>query len=203
MKKKQKSKMWISSSLISSIAISGLFLSLILILNFAFDLFKAFGGFSIQMFLVVYALGIYIIKNKIVGIFFFISVPPILFGLENGPYIKTVMQVLLEYFIVFYVFGLFFIAPYLNKIINKQNNRFIESLIITIFYVVCIIIKFILHSIASYVYWLENASWTAALVFNAIGSLANSSLTIPFLVIASPPILYLSNKFNDNIKNKY
>lgn len=204
MKEKQKEKkINISSSLISSIAISGLFLSLILILNFTFDLFKAFGGFSIQMFLVVYALGIYIIKNKLVNIFFFLSVPPILFALENGPYIKTAMQVLLEYFIVFYVFGLFFLCPYLNKIINKKDNKFLETLLITFFYIICITIKFILHSIASYVYWLESKSWTAALVFNAIGSLANSSLTIPFLIIATPTVLFVSNRFNGNVQNKY
>lgn len=178
-----------------SIALAGIFLALIIVLNFVFDLFKGFGGFSIQMFLVVFALGIYLIPNIVTSICFLILTPLILFLLENNIYAISPMQVFLEYFLVFYCFILMLIPRFLNKKINFNNKKRIEISLILFFYVICIMIKFFLHTIASVAYW--NLNWIVSLSYNALGSLLNSTITIFFLLFALPIVLPLNS---DNLK---
>lgn len=195
----------LKENVLFSISIAGILLSLIIVLNFAFDLFSGFGGFSIQMFLVVYALGIYLIPNLFVSFSFLFITPAILFALEGDPYIINPMQVFIEYFLVFYSFILMWFARFINKkivtkSIIKSNTKRIsfEIALIVFFYILCIVIKFLYHSVASYLYW--GVPWIGALSYNALGSLANSSITIPFLIISLPSFIYLKNKhYLDNL----
>lgn len=188
-------------NIVFSVALSGVLLAIIIILNFAFDLFKGFGGFSIQMFLVVFALGLYIIPNCFISFCFLVVTPFVLFALEDGAYVVNPMQVFIEYFFVFYVFFIMYFARIINSKANKKKYKYIELFLICFFYIICIIFKFLLHSVASHFYW--NVPWIGALTYNALGSLANSSITLFFLVLSTPVILMLKEQYARNSFNKW
>ena len=206
-----KLKTYLKKDIIPSITITGIFLAIIIVLNYIFDLFKGFGGYSIQVFLVFYAIGIYKIKNIIASLFLLIIAPIILFFLEQGPWIKNFFQVFIEYFLVFYIFGLLYITRIITwKVESKQSQLSIKKTWITIdfilfaiSYIVLICIKFLIHSAASYFFWLESKSWIAALSYNLLGVLVNGFMTVPLLIIVAPLILYFFDKYNFLNKNKF
>lgn len=203
MKINNKKTKYLPSNLFLSISLAGIFLALVLILNFVFSPIKIpwSGGYSIQMFLVVYCFGVYVIQNKIVAICFYIIVPPVLFFTKTEPYIVELMQVFIEYFLVFYIFGIFLILPCIKKSKIFEKNRILEITIFVLVYIICIIVKFLLHTLASHIYW--KLPWSAAFIANALSVLSNASITIPFLLISNPIVFLISNKFNNLSKIKY
>lgn len=189
------------TNVISSICIAGIFLAFILILNFVFDLFKVW-TWSIQMFLVVYALGIYKIKNLIVNFFFLLIVPPLLFVTESGAYVINGTQVFIEYFLVFYIFCLLYLSSFIACLFkNKKIFKIIDIFIFTISFIIILIIKFLLHSLASLVWW-GSKDFVAALAFNSMWLAANT-FTIPIAIAISPIVFKLFDKVELDTKNKW
>lgn len=191
------------NDIVMSIAIAGMMLAFILILQFAFENVKIFGGWGIQIFLIVYAISIWKIKNIIVNIIFMIITPPLLFVLEQGVWAVNGLQVFFEYFLVYYIFALLYIPRYVcYKLKAKFKNKYLlfESIIFIISFTILIIIKFLLHSIASLTWW--DTPWWSALVYNSTW-LATNILLVPIASLIVYPIFKLFDKFNVNYENKW
>lgn len=195
----KKNNFWFDN-LLFSICISGIFIALILLLNYVFDLFKVW-NWSIQMFLVVYAIGIYKIKNIVVNLFFFFIVPLLLFLLENGAYVINGMQVFFEYFLAFYIFAFLYLSIYIAKVVKlKTNKKIYDYLVFTSSYIILLIVKFFMHSLASYFWW-DTAFWPA-MIYNGPW-LATNCLTIIVVLIIEIPIFKLFEKSYLEQKNKW
>ncbi|WP_022935357.1 hypothetical protein ACJA28_00175 [Mesomycoplasma moatsii] len=190
-----------SNDVIISICIAGIFLSLILITNFIFDLFKVW-AYSIQVFLIIYAIGIYKIKNLFVNVFFLLITPLILFFIENSAYVINGMQVFFEYFLTFYIFSLLYLLRWSNIFLkNKKNYQSIQIILFIVFFILLIFLKFFMHSLAS-MFWFGKNNFGAALIYNLLW-LATNSLTIPILIIIIFPIFKLFDTLNKNQENKW
>lgn len=190
--------------IIASICISGVLLAIILLFQFAFENVKVFGGWGIQIFLIIYAFGIYKINNLIVNIFFLLITPVILFFLENGIYSINFIQTFFEYFLVYYVFFILIVVQKLFIYLNRKFNFKYSTLIDTVFFIttffILIVIKYFLHAIASLTWW--DLSFWSALSFNSLW-FATNILLIPISVIVAPLVFRLFYKvFQDNM-NKW
>ena len=195
-----KNNFFIKNNAIFSICIAGIFLALIILLNFVFDLFKVW-SWSIQMFLVIYAIGIYKIKNIIVNICFLLVTPPLLFAMENNVYAINGIQLFFEYFLVFYIFALLYISRCISNLFKKKNHYLIiDSFIFVVSFSLLIILKYFLHSIASYTWW--STPFWGSLVFNAPW-LATNALTIPVAILICPFVFKLFKKSELENKNKW
>lgn len=190
-----------SNDVIISICIAGIFLSLILITNFIFDLFKVW-VYSIQVFLIIYAIGIYKIKNLFVSIFFLLITPLMLFFAENGAYVINGMQVFFEYFLTFYIFSLLYLLRWINIFWkNKENCQSIQIISFIVFFTLLIFLKFFMHSLAS-MFWFGKNNFGAALIYN-LPWLATNSLTIPILIVVIFPVFKLFDTLSKNQENKW
>ncbi len=189
-----------SRNLIPSITIAAVFLSLIIIFDFVFDLFKVW-IYSIQVFLVIYAIGIYKIQNYMVNILFLLVVPPILFGIENGAWVINGWQVFFEYFLVFYIFAFLYFSRFINTRFNKKNNKYIDYWIFIISFIFLLVVKYFLHSLASMFWWGKN-NFNACLIYNGPW-IATNSICVPIAIIVALPIFKLFDKYNDNEKLKW
>ena len=199
------SKVSLSSSLLS-IATAGLFLALIIALNFAFDAIPKFiGDFHIQMFLVIYALGIHMIPEKGISLAFMLALPPILFWLEPDAWNVAGLQIFLDYFVVFYGFGLCYLVSPLTKWTTKKLNpttqKVVEIVWLTLFYSIALTLKFLVHLAVGAIYFTDG-DWIASLSVNAFW-LANAVLTIPVLIMVAPALLIINNKMLKNQASKY
>lgn len=185
---------------IFDICITAIFIAVIFIFNFIFENIKIF-NFSIQVFLIFYAIGIYKITNIILNIFFIIIIPPLLFAFEQNAYIINLLQVFFEYFLVFYIFAIFILAKYISSLfLNNQKYQLISFVIFISFFALLIIFKYILHCIASLTWW--NKAPLASFIFNLPWLLTNL-LLIPIVSIVSFPIFKLFNHYQNQIKNKW
>ena len=199
------SKVSLSSSLLS-IATAGLFLALIIALNFAFDAIPKFiGDFHIQMFLVVYALGIHLIKEKAISFTFMLALPPILFWIEPDAWNVAGLQIFLDYFIAFYGFGFCYLAAPLTRItatrFSQKTQKIIEIGWLVLFYSIGLTIKFFVHLAVGAIYFTDG-DWFASLAVNGFW-LANAVLTIPVLILVAPILITLNEKMLNNQNLKY
>lgn len=191
----------IKKNIIISICESGILIAIILLTNYVFDLFKVW-NWSIQVFLIIYAIGIYKIPNIVVNIFFLLIVPPLLFAMENGVWAINAGQVFFEYFLVFYVFSLLYISQIISNLFkNKKNFKMIDCCIFVISFSILIIIKYFLHSIASLLWW-DSKNYLASLIYNS-SWLATNSLTIIISIFIVFPIFKLFEKIDLEQKNKW
>ncbi len=189
-----------SKDIIISITISGIFLALIIVTNFIFDLFKVW-NWSIQVSLIIYAIGIYKIKNIFINIFFILITPLILFFIENGPWIINWIQVFFEYFLVYYVFSFLFISRKISNLFIKNKHYFIyDNFIFLISFTLLIFIKFFLHVFATMTWW--NNNFIGSLTFN-VPWLVTNLLTIPIASILIIPAFKLFRMLYDNQFNKW
>lgn len=190
----------INSFLLISITVAGIFCSLILVFNFIFDLFKIW-NWSLQFFLIIYAIGIYKIKNFIVNLFFLIIIPILIFMFENDPYIINPLQTFYEYFLVFYIFAFLYFSNCFSFLFRNSKKFFLIDLIIFIIsYFILITIKFLLHSIASLTWF--NVSFNGAIIYNLSWYFTNL-LTVPIAISISPFSFMLFKKTNINNLNRY
>lgn len=198
---------FLTSSIFISIAIAGLFLGILLVFNFAFDNIPNFiGSFHIPMATVVYAMGIYVIKDKVVSLSFLLVVPLIMFMLERGRWNKEFMQMFLDYFVAFYVFVLCYLIKPMVKLTTKQSvnpktKRLIEVGWIMFFYTICTSLKFFIHTAVGAIYFTNN-DWLASFYVNGFW-MANAVLTIPVLFAAAPIILMANERLELTLKSKY
>lgn len=177
---------------------------MILLFQFAFENVKVFGGWGIQLFLIIYAIGIYKINNLIVNIFFLLITPIALFFLENGIYSINFIQTFFEYFLVYYIFFILIFAQklfiYLNKKFNFKHLILIDTIFfITIFFIL-IVIKYFFHSLASLTWW--DLPFWSALSFNSLW-FATNILLIPILVIITPFVFKLFYRIYQDNKNRW
>lgn len=194
------------NSSILSIATAGLFLALIIAINFAFDAIPKFiGDFHIQMFLVVYALGIHLIKEKAISFTFMLALPPILFWLEPDAWNVAGLQIFLDYFIAFYGFGLCYLVAPLTKItttkFSQKTQKIIEIAWLVLFYSIALAIKFFVHLAVGAIYFTDG-DWFASLAVNGFW-FANAVLTIPVLIMVAPVLIMLNDKMLNNLNLKY
>lgn len=190
-----------NSKLLLSIIISGTFLSIIYVLNFAFDTFKVFGGYSIQVFLVFYSLGLYMINDKKVVMFFWLGTPIILLSL--GFTMVHPIQFVLDYLVSFYFFGLFIFLKHFNDKIIKNKNKKITITLLLITYIISLFMKFVTHFTTGY-YFVQSKDYVIpSLILNSLGVLANGALTIPIFVLVSPIVISVVNKLYINVQNKF
>lgn len=201
----KKNHSQINSSILS-IATAGLFLALIIALNFAFDAIPKFiGDFHIQMFLVVYALGIHLIKEKAISFTFMLALPPILFWLEPDAWNVAGLQIFLDYFIAFYGFGFCYLAAPLTRItatrFSQKTQKIIEIGWLVLFYSIGLTIKFFVHLAVGAIYFTDG-DWFASLAVNGFW-LANAVLTIPVLILVAPILITLNEKMLNNQNLKY
>ncbi|MBD5423175.1 MAG: hypothetical protein HDR43_01630 [Mycoplasma sp.] len=188
------------SNLIFSICVASILLAIIIVLDFSLENVKIF-HYSIQVFLIFYAIGIYKINNILVNIFFFLVVPPILFALEIGPWIINPLQTFFEYFLVFYIFSFIYLSRFISNIfIKNKHYQLISYLIFIISFSIMICIKYLLHSLASLTWWGKDP-W-AALVYNVPWLLTNL-LTIPIAISTTFPIFKLFYRYENDYKNKW
>lgn len=179
-----------NNSIIHSMTIAAILMALIIIFDFLLENIKIF-NYSIQVFLIFYAVGILWIKNWQINIFFFISCPIILFFIEQNPYIINWIQVIYEYFLVFYIFGLFYILKIVFAHIKTNDISKIKSLInicFIILFIILIFLKYILHSIASLTWWGKH--FVPAFLFNVPWLIVNL-INIPILISIIYPISWL------------
>ena len=198
-----KNNFFKSNNVVTSIAIAGVMLAFILILQFAFEDVKVFGGWGIQIFLIIYAISIWKIKNIVVNIMFVIITPPLLFVLERGAWVINGMQVFFEYFLVYYIFIILYIPRYIcHKFSGHFKNKYIlfESIIFLISFSILIVVKFLLHSVASLTWW--DTPWWGSLVYNSTW-LATNILLVPIAALIVFPIFKLFDKFNSGYQNKW
>lgn len=201
----KKNHSQINSSILS-IATAGLFLALIIALNFAFDAIPKFiGDFHIQMFLIVYALGIHLIKEKAISFTFMLALPPILFWLEPDAWNVAGLQIFLDYFIAFYGFGFCYLAAPLTRItttrFSQKTQKIIEIAWLVLFYSIGLTIKFFVHLAVGVIYFTDG-DWFASLAVNGFW-LANAVLTIPVLILVAPILITLNEKMLNNQNLKY
>lgn len=179
-----------NNSIIHSMTIASLLMALIIIFDFLLENIKIF-NYSIQVFLIFYAIGILWIKNWQINILFFIFCPIILFFIEQNPYIINWIQVIYEYFLVFYIFGLFYIFKILFANIDIKNNNKNKSLVnicFIILFTILIVLKYVLHSLASLTWWGKH--FVPAFLFNIPWLIVNL-INIPILISIIYPISWL------------
>ena len=170
-----------NNSIIHSMTIASLLMALIIIFDFLLENIKIF-NYSIQVFLIFYAIGILWIKNSQINILFFI---------EQNPYIINWIQVIYEYFLVFYIFGLFYIFKILFANIDIKNNNKNKSLVnicFIILFTILIFLKYVLHSLASLTWWGKH--FVPAFLFNIPWLIVNL-INIPILISIIYPISWL------------
>ena len=202
-------KYWMTllkDNLLISIAIAGMFLALIIVLKHSFSFWKVFGGYSIQMFLVVYFVGLYIIKNKVVSVAFLVTTPAILLLVKPPSTIISPMQIFVEYFVAFLIFGLTYLVLPLTKylkqrILSPKWSKVAEVSTLTLCYFVILVLKFLVHWVAGFLYW-DQKVWDS-FTFNLTASLANNALTIPVFALICPVVLGCNTKLSENLALKY
>lgn len=189
-----------NKTLVFDICITAIFIAIILVINFIFENIKFF-SFSIQIFLIFYAIAIYKISNIIINIFFIIIVPLLLFAFEQNAYIINALQVFFEYFLVFYIFAILILAKYINSFfIRCKQYKLISYCIFISFFSLLIILKYILHCIASLTWWGKEP--LAAFIFNLSWLFTNLFL-IPISAIISFPIFNLFDHYQYQLNNKW
>lgn len=190
-----------NGNLLLSIIVTGTLLAIIYTLNFAFDAFKVFGGYSIQVFLIFYSLGLYLIEDKKAVVFFWLGTPIILLSL--GFTLVHPIQFALDYLISFYFFGIFIFMRHLNCIINKKNNKKVTLILLLITYIIALFMKFVAHFTTGY-YFIKSKNYVIpSLIINSLGVLANGSLTIPIFLFISPITLSVTSNLYINVQNKF
>ncbi len=187
-----------NNSTIYSITLASILMSLIIIFDYFLEFIKIF-NYSIQVFLIFYAIGILWIKNWQINIFFFISCPIILFFIEQNPYIINWFQMIYEYFLVFYIFGLFYILKIIFANIElKDKNKFLINVCFIIMFTILIFLKYILHSFASLTWWGKH--FVAAFLFN-IPWLVTNLINVAILIAIIHPISWLIYHYQNNQEN--
>lgn len=187
-----------NNSTIYSIILASILMSLIIIFDYFLEFIKIF-NYSIQVFLIFYAIGILWIKNWQINIFFFISCPIILFFIEQNPYIINWFQMIYEYFLVFYIFGLFYILKIIFVNIElKDKNKFLINVCFIIMFTILIFLKYILHSFASLTWWGKH--FVAAFLFN-IPWLVTNLINVAILIAIIYPISWLIYYYQNNQEN--
>lgn len=187
-----------NNSTIYSIILASILMSLIIIFDYFLEFIKIF-NYSIQVFLIFYAIGILWIKNWQINIFFFISCPIILFFIEQNPYIINWFQMIYEYFLVFYIFGLFYILKIIFANIElKDKNKFLINVCFIIMFTILIFLKYILHSFASLTWWGKH--FVAAFLFN-IPWLVTNLINVAILIAIIHPISWLIYHYQNNQEN--
>ncbi len=187
-----------NNSTIYSITLASILMSLIIIFDYFLEFIKIF-NYSIQVFLIFYAIGILWIKNWQINIFFFISCPIILFFIEQNPYIINWFQMIYEYFLVFYIFGLFYILKIIFANIElKDKNMFLINVCFIIMFTILIFLKYILHSFASLTWWGKH--FVAAFLFN-IPWLVTNLINVAILIAIIHPISWLIYHYQNNQEN--
>ncbi len=187
-----------NNSTIYSMILASILMSLIIIFDYFLEFIKIF-NYSIQVFLIFYAIGILWIKNWQINIFFFISCPIILFFIEQNPYIINWFQMIYEYFLVFYIFGLFYILKIIFVNIElKDKNKFLINVCFIIMFTILIFLKYILHSFASLTWWGKH--FVAAFLFN-IPWLVTNLINVAILIAIIHPISWLIYHYQNNQEN--
>ncbi len=187
-----------NNSTIYSMILASILMSLIIIFDYFLEFIKIF-NYSIQVFLIFYAIGILWIKNWQINIFFFISCPIILFFIEQNPYIINWFQMIYEYFLVFYIFGLFYILKIIFANIElKDKNKFLINVCFIIMFTILIFLKYILHSFASLTWWGKH--FVAAFLFN-IPWLVTNLINVAILIAIIHPISWLIYHYQNNQEN--
>ncbi len=187
-----------NNSTIYSMILASILMSLIIIFDYFLEFIKIF-NYSIQVFLIFYAIGILWIKNWQINIFFFISCPIILFFIEQNPYIINWFQMIYEYFLVFYIFGLFYILKTIFANIElKDKNKFLINVCFIIMFTILIFLKYILHSFASLTWWGKH--FVAAFLFN-IPWLVTNLINVAILIAIIHPISWLIYHYQNNQEN--
>lgn len=187
-----------NNSTIYSMILASILMSLIIIFDYFLEFIKIF-NYSIQVFLIFYAIGILWIKNWQINIFFFISCPIILFFIEQNPYIINWFQMIYEYFLVFYIFGLFYILKIIFVNIElKDKNKFLINVCFIIMFTILIFLKYILHSFASLTWWGKHV--VAAFLFN-IPWLVTNLINVAILIAIIHPISWLIYHYQNNQEN--
>lgn len=189
-----------NNSIINSMTMAAILMALIIVLDFSLEYIKIF-NYSIQVFLIFYAIGILWIKNWQINIFFFISCPIILFFIEQNPYIINWIQVIYEYFLVFYIFGLFYILKIIfanTEVKNNNKNKLLINICFITLFTILIFLKYVLHSIASLTWWGKH--FVAAFLFNVPWLVVNL-INIPILISIIYPISWLIYHYQINQNN--
>lgn len=190
----------IKKTMIFDICITSMLIALILVLNVILENVKVF-QFSIQLFLIFYAIGIYKISNWLINVFFILIVPPLLFAFEQNAYIINAMQVFFEYFLVFYIFSILLLVRLIsNLFINNKHYKLISYIIFVTSFSLLIILKYVLHCLASLTWW--NKEPLASFAFNLSWLFTNLFL-IPATIVVAFPIFQLFDHYNYQSQNKW
>ncbi len=104
-----------------------------------------------------------------------------------------------EYFLVFYIFGLFYILKIIFVNIElKDKNKFLINVCFIIMFTILIFLKYILHSFASLTWWGKH--FVAAFLFN-IPWLVTNLINVAILIAIIHPISWLIYHYQNNQEN--
>ncbi len=175
-------------------------MGLINILNLIFSLFPIIMGYSINFYIVFFALGLIIIKTNVIKATFFILTPFVLLLYPNVYWINIV-QVMIEYFFSIWCFFPFVFGNYIiNKLNKYKNKKNLKLLVFSIIFIFCWIIKLVLHTIAGYFWW-TNQNWFGSFLINLPIIASNILLTIPVFILIFNRTIELSKTYYLNIWN--
>lgn len=166
--------------ILKDISLAGLLTGLICFLNIIFNFFPILFGYSINLYFVVFAVGLIIIKNKGINFFFFLFMPLILmiYPDYSKTFFKTIGQFILEYIITVWCFFPFlFGGAMIKKMELKKIDKNIIFFIFLSIFVFCWFLKLAIHIIAGRIWWTD--SWTVSVIINLPIILSNLIITIP------------------------
>jgi len=184
-----------NTPILKDIPLAGILIGLIGALNIFCSFFPIIFGYSINIYFVVFAIGLVILKTNIIKIVFFLMVPFILMLYPNI-YFINIIQVIIEYILAIWCFFPFIFG---NFIINKlKNNKLYMLIVFSNIFIFCWFLKFLLHVIAGYFWWTDN-SLIGSIIINAPIIASNLLLTIPIFILIFNRIIQVCERYYLNI----
>ncbi len=178
------------------ISLAGIFLGFVWLLNILSSFFPIFFGYSLNIYIVFFTIGLIIFKNYYIKIIFFTIAPFILIMTPNI-YFINITQFFIEYWL-----GVWCFFPFLfgKCILKKNRNSKIRNIYFSILFILCWILKLIIHTIAGFFWWTNN-DWVSSLLINLPIIISNVSITIPVFIIIFNITIKCSETYYLNIWN--
>lgn len=178
------------------ISLSALLISISIIFKYISQLIPIFNGYSLDLEIIPFVYGIISLKDYKFKIFFLIICPVLWWFIFPG-YIINVLQVFVEYFLVFYIYILLWFVDFVNP-----SNKKLYIIMFFILLITLTFIRMIIHMIAGIIWWTNNNIFLSFII-NLEIIFGNFSINLLVFISTINQIYELNKKYFKNYNIKY
>ncbi|MDR0739320.1 MAG: hypothetical protein LBF00_00300 [Mycoplasmataceae bacterium] len=171
------------------ITITGILVSICLVLKVIFYFIPIINGYGLELYLIGYIYGMQLIKKMKWKWTFWLITPWLL--LIIPPTVANFWDLLLEYILALYIFAPFI---FFDKCV-KLNKTWLQLVLFSFLITLLIFLKLLIHTIAGVLWWTLN-NWYGSFIFNLPIYGVTLAFVLPISIIIYKPIQKLNSSIN-------